>query len=581
MPIDFRRLGASVVAVGVFASNIFFWGQGGYFDAAAELKPLLHTWSLSVEEQFYVLFPLFIVATLTAAPRRWPLWVALLAALSFATSLWQVEQSREAAFYLPAARAWEFLIGALVAAHKCVNPLRREVLESMSALGLMLIGYSFVAFTSETSFPGAAALLPCAGAGLIIYAGTNGQTTVGALLSWKPLTYLGRISYSLYLWHWPLIVYVGYYLGRRLSSGERWLLICGAIVLSALTWRFVEKPFRRGRTGLPGQAFFLVTASAMLMAITCGAVIYFTHGLPQRLPENVQQVAMGALDTDLGRSVCDRKTPADVRRGSVCEFGYDGVSPVSFAVIGDSIASSLIPGIERVAIEARAKGVILTRGGCYPLEGVTQGNECRDYVNAALNHISEHESIQTIIIVARWTSAAEGTRVGAFPAKDWYITDEFSLARSYDENKHVLVRALERTVLRLNGRRIFVVASIPEQRVDVPRTAALNRYFARDEEIALSRSQFEERQKFVRNTFPLLAEKLGFHLIDASMALCNDLQCPPIRNGLSLYSDDNHLSVTGARAIGYILRPAFTPLAAEVKNSVRAPGSGNDEIGVK
>src|SRR5436309_10032587 len=172
MPMDFKRFGASVAAMTLFASNFLFWRQSGYFDAAADLKPLLHTWSLAVEEQFYFVFPIVLVWILRLRRNRWQAVIIVSATVSFAWSVWQVAEDPTAAFYLPLARAWELLVGSLLALSIVPAIGRRFWNEAAGIMGIGLIAWSVLRFSAETPFPGINALLPCAGAALIIHSGT-------------------------------------------------------------------------------------------------------------------------------------------------------------------------------------------------------------------------------------------------------------------------------------------------------------------------------------------------------------------------------------------------------------------------
>ena len=221
----------------------------------------------------------------------------------------------------------------------------------------------------------------------------------------------------------------------------------------------------------------------------------------------------------------------------------------------------MLPAIESAAYEARQKGVVLTRGGCYPLLDVRDHNQntsaCRDFVRASVDFISGQTSILSVLIIGRWTSAAEGTRVGAQKLSNWFITDEESNRPSYEENKKVFVRALERTVLSLAGRKVFIVTSVPEQKVDIPRVASLNRYLHRDLDISLPRREFDERQRFVASALEGVAQRLHFNVLDVGQHLCTKDACMATRENVSLYVDDNHLSRSGAMEVRGLFASAF------------------------
>ncbi len=242
-PADLRRFGESVAATALFVSNFDFWQQSGYFDAGAEAKPLLHTWSLAVEEQFYLLFPLLLGLFRSAGRRGLLLLAGGLALASFGFGLWAVRAYPAMAFYLAPARVWELMLGAILALAEVPRP-PRWIAEALSLLGLALLAVAVFAFSPDTPMPGANALLPCLGAALLIYANGAGDTLAARGLSLRPMVFAGLISYSLYLWHWPVFVFARYLRVAPLGAAETLALIALSVGLAVLSWRFVERPFR-------------------------------------------------------------------------------------------------------------------------------------------------------------------------------------------------------------------------------------------------------------------------------------------------------------------------------------------------
>ncbi|OWQ49063.1 hypothetical protein CDL60_04125 [Roseateles noduli] len=283
LPQDMRSFSQSLVAVSVFSSNILFWRTSGYFESATELKPLLHTWSLSVEEQYYVLFPLFLMLSWKLG-KRWVLGMLVVAALmSLALAQWGAYTFPAFAYYMLPTRAWELMIGAFVAFYYSNHNIRkhgRRASEFGSLLGFALIGYSIFAFNDRTPFPGLYAVVPTLGAALIIIFATP-STLVGRLLSTKPFLWTGLISYSAYLWHQPLLAFARQ---RSLDNPEHgWLLpllACLTLPLAYLTWRFVERPFRNKHRISRKTVFGLtVVCSAAFFAL--GLIGHVTKGLPE------------------------------------------------------------------------------------------------------------------------------------------------------------------------------------------------------------------------------------------------------------------------------------------------------------
>src|SRR5579863_4506512 len=259
LPSEMKNFAKSLLSAAFSSANIFFWSKSGYFDTSADTQPLLHTWSLAVEEQFYLVFPLLIMAIHKWAPKRLKLAVVLLALTSLVVGSIQAFVSPSSAFFLPFGRAWEFLLGTLLFLKVFPEFEKRRAREIAAASGLALILAAGLFYSPKTPFPGLSALVPCVGTALIIVAGTRSTTIVGRLLSTKPMVGLGLISYSLYLWHWPILVFqrLGTLLINVASAHVTQAVIFAvALTVSYLSWRFVEEPFRRNHPPIPRRILF-------------------------------------------------------------------------------------------------------------------------------------------------------------------------------------------------------------------------------------------------------------------------------------------------------------------------------------
>jgi peptidoglycan/LPS O-acetylase OafA/YrhL len=542
IPPMFRLFGASVVAAAASVSNLFFWYAGGYFTVAASSRPFLHTWSLGVEEQFYILFPLLLLLF-----RRWSRlpWVAIvlpLALCSFAFAVYEVRAAPRAAFFLPFSRFWELMLGSLLAIGAVPAVRRRALAELLGLLGLALILAAVLFFDDRMRFPGEAALVPCLGAVLVIHAGRSFHGFAARLLSLRPVVFVGLISYSLYLWHWPLIVLVRrFLLQRELAAGEMLLLMTVVVGLSVLSWRFVEQPFRRPDGTPPVRTLSrAVLASALVAAV--GAGLWVTHGLPGRFGQQALQLAMGADDRNPMREACDSPAPAQIRRGEVCTIGNPDARP-SFAVVGDSFGDAVVPGIEAAALRAGTAGLVLTRAGCNPLFGVREEDPaCAPVMEAVASLLGTSSEIRAVLFIGRWTRIAEGTRFGARDMVDVFITDDQSETPGFDENRRVFVRAIDRLAAMLPGKDIFVAAYFPEQMVHVPQAAFVQAVLGGTPDIGVPRAAFDQRQRFVRQVFAEAEERLGIQVLDVGSQLCGRDRCRAVEDGRALYFDDNHLS---------------------------------------
>lgn len=381
----------------VFMANVHFWMHRGAY-AESDHEVLLHMWTLGVEGQFYLLLPLIVLGLMRLG--RVGLWLGLvaLALASAAVSLlWP-----SASFYMLPARLWEFLLGALVA----ITPLplleRRWVREGLSLFGLALIVYAASAFHSDTPFPGWRAAIPCVGAAAIIAAGSGGTSLVGKGLNLAPVRFVGKISYSLYLWHWPVIVLL--LLG--LPAAELgWELQAVAVVLSfalaTLSWRYVEEPFRK--RSFPRRPVVVGSGVVTLGLVTVALVLALTSGWPQRFSPRAQQIAATMdypLDSVFRSGTCfihHRSQSFDAEQCLVEQPGKPSV-----LVLGDSHAAHLVPGL---TASFPGSGISqVTAAGCRPVMQAQAGDYpfCAGLMEWALGEYLDEAAPDLVILAARW-----------------------------------------------------------------------------------------------------------------------------------------------------------------------------------
>jgi len=345
-PDDLKDFAQSLAAICLFASNVLFWGESGYFDTQAELKPLLHTWSLAVEEQFYVLFPLLLVAAWRLGRRWLPVLIGGLAVWSFGASVAEVGSFPAAAFYLLPSRAWQLLVGALASwladrwrPADARRPSGRLAGECMGWAGMASILLSLFLFDERTPFPGLNAALPTLGTALVLVGASEG-TSVGRLLAWRPLVGLGLISYSAYLWHQPLFAFTRHALLADLPADLAAVLCAVTIVLACLSWRYIEQPFR-DRSVIGRGAVFAVSAVGMAAFLGLGFVGH-------RFSDRITQVRLRSIDPALRAQFRTRESLVADRNAFVARFlpaaGDDfSADPATrkILILGDSVSEDL------------------------------------------------------------------------------------------------------------------------------------------------------------------------------------------------------------------------------------------------
>jgi peptidoglycan/LPS O-acetylase OafA/YrhL len=555
-PHTYKAFGRSITATSFLLSNVEFWREGAvYFAPPSTQKPLLHTWSLAVEEQFYLLFPALLMLLARYPRQRTIVTLQGIILASLSLSIWSSSALAQAGFFLFPSRIWELLLGALIAVRAVPTVTSGKASDLLSALGVAMILWSVVFFTTDTPFPGIAALVPCVGTGLIIFAGLDDEPAVSRMLRIRPLVFFGLISYSLYLWHWPLYVFATYHLDRSLSAAESAGVIAVSIAIAACSWRYVEQPFRRPSGLASRRHVFLQAAAATSIFAISGIAIYIWNGFPQRYSPDVQAVLAPKMDRP--STGCDSGQGEQTIFGLTCKVGRLD-PPATFLVWGDSHADVLVPGIARAASLIGYSGLVVVSGACPPLLDYVVGRQCRQR-NDAMLHFIQMRQFNTVILGAHWTAYAERTYFDRGELRSLrYGQDSESAELSFEESRRAFARSLNRTVtaLHANGLRVIIIGQIPEVGVDVPMTLARNRMRGLSEDLGPTLAQFEARNRFVLDTFRSLDGMADF--IYPHRMLCPKLRCAVMLNGRPLYLDGTHLTRFGAESISAIFEPVFS-----------------------
>ena len=579
LPQELEDFGQSAAATAWFASNFLFFSEAGYFDAPAALKPLLHTWSLAIEEQYYLLFPAFLLFVNKKCHGKLMGWTAGLFAVSLVISAWSVSAAPDAAFYLLPSRTWELLLGSMLALAPRFD-MPRWLREAGVAAGLAAIGWAVVAYDGATAFPGLAAMLPCLGTALVIAAGAGseaGATWGVRLLRVRVLVFLGLISYSLYLWHWPVLVFAQHYRLAPLDSTSAMLAVCAALGLAVLSWRFVERPFRGAHAVLTRRGIFVCAGLAMATATAIGIVFDATEGAPARLPVQVARLVAVGDDKPPERRRCEGLAPARIAPDTVCRVN-DSAAPVSFAVWGDSHAMAMMPAFRAASLKAGLNGYNLSSNGCVPLLGVWRPRrdpqaECAGFTQASLGLMQAEDGLRTVFLVARWARHLEGTVFGEESGETLWLADIDQVATDAETNGTIFTRALSATLqaLRDSGLQVVIIGPVPEIGRDVPRVLAKAAWRREAVDMSLPLSAHLERQANVHSVLAQSARAYGARYADPAAYLCG-AACPVVSaNGVPLYFDDNHLASAGNVKLGGFLDAVFAGLVHATGPDARRP----------
>lgn len=542
LPSDLRRLGSAALATLLFGSNVLFWRQSGYFDPSSEYNPLLHTWSLAVEEQFYIALPVLLIL-LHRFARGW-LKPALIvcAIVSFAFCIWVQKFRPTATFFLSPFRAWELLVGGWLAIGVIPPILAARLRLLVSAAALALLLFSLWWIKAGPDFPGWQAVLPVAATAALLHAGAQGSSSIQRLLCLKPLVFIGLISYSLYLWHWPLIVFVRYRNALEpVAPVVAWLLLGVAIVFAAASYRWIETPLRRRKKGAPGRPRRAVFAGA-----TMGSVLLAGGALAVRLEEGWQarfSPEVVALDNARRPVIpflsCDGRTP-DFNTNS-CRIGVKN-RPPRVLLWGDSHALAWAPALDEVLRRYGASGILAVNSACPPLFGVNNPIDMHCYAdNQRLLSKIRGRQFDSIVMVASWSSYAA-------PSGQYVLFDDAGRTG----NQAVFEPAFDRTLrlIRPLTNRIVLIGPTPGAPDDIPFRMAVAKVKAEPAPASKSETIVWEKTKWFWRVVERYPHDSRLILVDPSNWFCSHGSCRyQSEGGQLLYRDGGHLSLNGARFV--------------------------------
>lgn len=551
LPTDLILLGKSTLSTLLFGSNIFFLRQSGYFDSTSAINPLLNMWSLAVEEQFYMALPVLLLLVHRFARTRLRTALAVCAVLSFAGCVVAQTWRPAAPFYLSPFRAWELLVGGLLAVDSLPVITNRWVCEAVSGAALLALFGSTMWMEAGATFPGWRAAIPVLATGVLIHAGeqAGATSTVHRVLRSRPLTFVGLISYSLYLWHWPLLALTKYEEGMPAGplGSERWLILTFAVVLAVASYRWIEQPLRRNtpqRTYSRTQVFRAATAAGCMLA-GIALVVTLDRGLQFRASREV--AAVDALRAEpVAYAHCDARTPDE----GLCRIGDPHATPVSL-LWGDSWAVAWAPAFDAALRRRRESAYLAVHSACAPLLGVMNpvaGNDrCLAFTERTVAWIRQHRP-SIIFMVASWPSYASPR--GQFTLHD---------SAGHVGNTLVFASAFERTVDAVAplSRTLLVVGPTPGAPGNVLLRLALSLEGKSTLPAAKSTEEVESTNAYFWRV-ALRTKSEGSHgliLVDPTPWFCGSSHCRYLApGGLPLYRDDGgHLNDAGAKFIAPML----------------------------
>lgn len=403
LPDYFSSFSESLSAVALFISNLFFWKDSGYFSNDALSKPLLHTWSLSVEEQYYILSPIYTYLVYRFFSKRFFLAFVPVLLGSLMLSIYVTDRAPTANFFLPITRAWELLIGAMLAQTPLPSITKKWISELLGVIGFGFIIYPALLYTEATPFPGKNAIMPCIGTALLIYSGTYHTTFSAKILSLKPFNIIGKASYSLYLVHWPVIVAFYYLTLTRPDYTQSAYILSLTFLLGFFSWHFIERPFRHLDVKIYQKKLLLGALACILVFLALGQLGMIFKGFPDRYPDYAQIKIPGNEQWNRGTCFFDKKSAANPWNQEICTI-VDHKNSKKVLFWGDSFAAQHVPGIIANKDKFNYSIVQYTSAGCPPILSYYSfaRPDCTSF-NARAIDIIRDRKFDAVILVAKWT----------------------------------------------------------------------------------------------------------------------------------------------------------------------------------
>ncbi len=571
---EYKMLGKHIAASAVFIPNFIFWSESGYFDYAAATKPLLHLWSLGIEEQFYLLWPL-----LAGLCFRYKINLVKVSGVIFLTSLLinllMIEVAASATFFSPLSRIWELLAGCLLALFmqsktSVFETTQHKFLEhnymnhGLTTLGLLLILCSLFLFDQDFAFPGGWALIPVTGSVLIILAGEKAWLN-SSVLSNKIVVGVGLISFPLYLWHWPLLSFARIISGTTPDWPLQLALVISSFVLAFLSTHFLERPIRFGRKTKTKVTLLVI---AMFIMGGVGLATFLKSGFEGRISNQEVKAQLADLNFDIPDSTgwyCNDLQFDSPRCHST------GPNP-SVVVIGDSHALTIYSGLRNL-FKAKGQDIGLygASDGCPPLLNVVIQDQGGDFRNClkkgtqAIQRIIADPSIREVILTSRGPMYTTGLGYGDIESTqfgNWVLHFE-GVKQGESDNSTVFSMGLTKTLdaLLAAGKKVTFLHDVPELGFDIRRCFSFRPLSISSNEAhgcSLSRTDFEKRTSaFKTMVDKILAQRPEVKVIDLAKALCDEKRCYGSKDGVLFYIDDDHLSHRGSAYVVNKLRDEF------------------------
>jgi peptidoglycan/LPS O-acetylase OafA/YrhL len=548
-PPELTELSWQIAAAQFYFSNIYYWQSVSYFGLQAENVPLLHTWSLAVEEQFYLLYPAALVV-LHRWARQW-FWhgVAMLGVLSFALNLAFVDGKPMATFYLLPSRAWELVLGAMLAVPAWRNSPSRAFNEGLGLAGAVLIVAAIMIYRDGMGLPGWFATLPALGGVCLILGGADTRTVASRILSTGPMVFVGKVSYVAYLVHWPLHVFAHRHWEEAYGLPLRWLMFLISLGLAWAIWRWIEAPVRERRLFSGNASVAWSYAGVLLSSAVLTFALVSSQGWPQRLPDEAVRLAAYASDKSPPLRECEYSGYTAWEPVASCRIGATNAAP-RWVVFGDSHAWAGHAGFDRW-LKARGESAWFAyRNSCPPLLGIHLAgdlkSECHRFNDGVYDWLAGHPEISRVLLVSTWFQAPEG-RLSESPTQQ--LDPTRSLSAFYGQFGASLQE------LRADGKTIYVWGPVPGARRHLPQTLSLAAWQGTSADVEVTRHEHFESFGFFYAALEHNRTNIDVPVIPAE-DLCASGRCRVTDGNRLLYQDNSHVTASTADVWAKILERA-------------------------
>lgn len=554
-PDDYATLAKHVKDSLLFVSNETYRKESGYFDSLSHEKWLLHTWSLSVEWQFYLLLPLVLSgAWLVKKSRRWLLLVVVILLLySLIVCINKTYSAPTKAFYLIKYRYWEMLAGGV--AFFLSDYIRRVPIiyrNALYLLSLVCISVPVFFITKDSAWPGYLALIPVLGAaGFILSERNNSSFINNAIVVWA-----GERSYSIYLWHWPVVVLLDYF---QLLSNNLYVFVgvLTSFFLAELSYKFVEMPFR-AKAKLNIWRLPILIVAAGLLVCTLAAIVIHYGGVPKRVDQQVVKIAAEKNNIDRGNLNCifgDDKAKGP----SFCEYGQGEVKAV---VLGDSHAAAIAGGVYAALPNATGKVLLLSRAACPFIRGATAkiDQNCDVFWAGALEKLKAVSPNVPVVLIERSSLYAMGANegvVGTGKVKPPIFFDKPFDYPAPEFLEQFRQHSLDTLCEVAKNRKLYWLKPIPELKINVPQAMARTKMRGIEKRVGITRTEYAARHDFILSVMKQAQQECGVVVLDPLPYLCDEQACYGDKDGFPVYFDDDHLSRFGNRLLVPLFQEIF------------------------